>query len=379
MGADVVVAGAGPAGWAVASACARAGLRTVLVDPAPHARWRPTYALWRDEMPDIPDGAIAAAPARTIAYGKELHEIPREYVVVRNDGLRRWLARDDVETVTGQVTGATHGSRGSTVTLADGRRLAAAVVFDATGARRMLSGGPPRRRSTEQTAFGLVLDAADAEPLVPDAAGTAVLMDWRGAARDPGFLYSVPLGDGRVLVEETSLARRPGLSANVLATRLRARFAKAGVPLSGVQEWVRIPLDLPLPRPGRTVPFGVAAGLVHPATGYSLATSLTLAPEVAAAVADNLRSGPAAASRAARRAIWPPAALAVYALRRHGLRALRAMPPDETARFFDLFFALPAGTQRAFTSGRGAVPETRAAMSELFRKSPWRLRVHLAR
>ncbi|HEX8761977.1 MAG TPA: FAD-dependent oxidoreductase, partial [Pseudonocardiaceae bacterium] len=32
---DVLVAGGGPAGWAVAAACARLGLHTELVDPAP--------------------------------------------------------------------------------------------------------------------------------------------------------------------------------------------------------------------------------------------------------------------------------------------------------------------------------------------------------
>ncbi|MGH3770268.1 MAG: lycopene cyclase family protein, partial [Pseudonocardiaceae bacterium] len=45
------MAGGGPAGWAVAAACARLGLDTELVDPAPDRPWRATYGAWREELP----------------------------------------------------------------------------------------------------------------------------------------------------------------------------------------------------------------------------------------------------------------------------------------------------------------------------------------
>ncbi|SFQ49762.1 lycopene beta-cyclase [Amycolatopsis arida] len=376
---DVVVAGSGPAGWAVAAACAREGLHTVLVDPAPDRHWPATYALWRDELPELPATAVAAAPRRVLAAGTTLAPVARDYLIVDNAGLRAWLTDDRVDVVTGAVRAAHHGPRGATVVLADGRRLATGVVVDATGARRVLTGGPPRGPCTEQTAFGVVLPAADAAALLPDPAGTALFMDWRAPApaADPGFCYVIPLGRDRVLVEETSLARRPGLGLDVLATRLRSRLAAAGITARGTEERVRIPLDLPLPRPDRTVPFGVAAGLVHPATGYSVATSLRLAPLVAAAVAGGLGRGPRAAARAAWHELWPPGALAVHALRRHGLRALRALPPELVPAFFDAFFALPVERQRAFTSERTNPRLVAAAMAALFRPVPWRLRAAL--
>jgi lycopene beta-cyclase len=376
-GVDVLIAGAGPAGWALASACARLGLGTALADPAAPAPWRATYGLWADEL-DLPASAIAAAPARTLAIGTSEHPLRRRYLVARNEGLRDWLTDDRVRLLTGRIRHAVHGPRGSTVHFDNGHRVAAGIVVDATGVRRVLSGGPPRK-AAEQTAFGLVLDGADAERLVPG--DTALFMDWRQAApvADPSFLYALPLGDGSVLVEETSLARRPGLDQDLLAARLRARLAAVGVAPNGRQERVRIPLDLAPAKAGRVVRFGVAAGLVHPATGYSLATSLQLAPQVAETLANGLEHGPAMAAKAAYQRIWSPRAKAVYSLRRHGLRALCSLPPTELPRFFELFFSLPEQRQRAFTSGREDLPGNAAMMAEIFRRAPWALRTRLIR
>ncbi|MFI5608039.1 lycopene cyclase family protein [Amycolatopsis sp. NPDC051903] len=373
---DVLIAGGGPAGWALARACARRGLATTLVDPAPLAPWRSTYGLWADELPGLPSPVIASAPGETVAFGTREHRLARRYLVLDNEGLRTLLTTAPVTVVTGRVAGAEHGRHGSTVVLADDRRLAAAVVIDASGAHRVLSGGPPRGHRAEQTAYGLVLPAAEADRLVPGAADTAVFMDWREGA--PSFRYLLPLGDGSVLVEETCLARRPGVPVGELAARLRTRLAAAGLRARGREERVRIVLDVPLPGRGAVVPFGVAAGLVHPATGYSVATALRLAPRVAAALAGAFEAGPEAAVRAARRTLWTAEARAVHSLRRYGLRALRRMSPGELAEFFDLFFGLPGDLQRAYTSGREDLPGTAAAMTRLFRAAPPPIRARLA-
>lgn len=383
-GVDVLIAGAGPSGWALASACARLGLDTALADPAPLAPWPATYALWADELPDLPASAVAAAPSKTSAIGLTEHHLDRRYLVLRNSGLRDRLTDDRVRLLTGRIRRADFGRQGATAVFDDGSRIAAGVVVDATGARRVLSGGPPRRVHAEQTAFGLVLDTADAERLVPDAGDTALFMDWRPpdtaeTAREPTFLYSVPLGGGRVLVEETSLARRPGLGKEFLAARLRARLAAVGIGWAVRQEWVRIPLELSPARTGQVVPFGVAAGMVHPATGFSVATSLQLAPLVAKAIASSMGDGPVEAANAAKRQIWTPRAKAVHLLRRRGLRVLRSLSPEALPRFFELFFALPEERQRAFTSGREDLSGTTSAMAEIFRRAPWNVKTHLFR
>ncbi|MFE6612152.1 lycopene cyclase family protein [Amycolatopsis sp. NPDC057786] len=364
--ADVVIAGGGPAGRALARACARRGLETTLIDPAPGRRWRATYGLFADELPALPGSAIACAPSTTLAFGTRPHVLDRRYLVTDNAGLRRWLD-GGYDVVAGTVSGVDHGRQGSSVRLDDGRTLATGLYVDASGVR-------PRGDRYEQTAFGAVLPAEDALRLVDDL-DTAVFMDWRET--ESGFLYVLPLGDGTVLVEETSLARRPGLPLDVLAARLRARLRAIGLAPRGREERVRIVLDVPVPRRGRTVPFGTAAALVHPATGYSVATSIRLADPVADAVVRAWDRGPAAVASAAHRALWPSSARTVHGLRRHGLRALCGMPPDLVPVFFDLFFALPISLQRAFTSGREDVSDTTEAMSALFRMSPWPVRKHL--
>ncbi|MEU3269529.1 lycopene cyclase family protein [Saccharomonospora sp. NPDC006951] len=366
--ADVAVMGAGPAGRAIASACARNGLDTVLVDPAPRRPWHNVYAVWKDELPHIPDSAVAAtADPALVHIGEREIVLPREYAVLDNTGLRHWLSDDRVTVHTGIATAVAHGPHGSLVRLSGGGLVTASVVIDARGLR---PGG------TEQTAYGVVLPAAQARRLAPS--GAAVFMDWRrneAAGDAPSFRYLVPLGRERVLVEETSLARKPGLGHDVLAHRLRAFLGEHGISTNGrPEERVRIRLDVPLPKRGRTVPFGAAAGLVHPATGYSVAASLRLAPPVAAAIAGHLASGPASAAAAARRVIWPPRALAVHALRRHALHALGSLPAAAIPEFFGLFFALAPEHQRTFLSERDDPRALAATMALLFASAPWRLR-----
>lgn len=360
--ADVVVAGAGPAGWALASACAREGLETTVVAPDPAQPWHATYGLWRDEVPDLPDEAIATAPRRTLAVGTTEHWLERDYLVADNDGLRRHLTDARVATATGRVAGFSSAR----VHLAGGASIEAPVFVNATGVRRAGHG-------MSQTAYGLVIGAGDAQRIVPP--DTAVFMDWARVERDPSFLYALPLRGDRVLIEETCLARQPGLPLDILAGRLRHRLTKAGISPAGSEEFVRLPLDVPRPR---GLAFGLAAAMVHPATGYLLADALRLAPAVAATLREGLKTSGEHAMRAARHEVWPPAARTVHALRRFGLRAIGEMQGRDLPEFFELFFGLPTELQRAFTSGRNDVAGTVAAMAALFRAAPWRLRARLA-
>ena len=379
---DVLVAGGGPAGWAAAAACARLGLATELVDLAPDRPWRATYGSWRAELPAETDAAVAAA-GHGEAIGTTTHHLGWVYAVLNNSVLRDGFASSPVTVVKGRVRAARPGPQGVTVDVTGGQRRAA-VVLDATGAARSVLGVSSRGESADQTAVGVLVDAEAARKLVTP--GTALFMDWRphhGEAGWPTFLYGVPVTADHVLLEETSLARRPGLGLATLRRRLHARLAYHGIALpAGGEERVRIPVDRPLPAPGDwrgpVVPFGAASPLVHPATGYSVATSLQLAPRVAAAVRDALqRGGPAAAGAAAWRTVWSPAALAVHALRRRSLDSLLRIPPELVPRFFDVFFALAPQHRWAYLTGREDVQGSAAAMAALFAASPWWLRRRL--
>jgi lycopene beta-cyclase len=226
----------------------------------------------------------------------------------------------------------------------------------------------------------VVVDAAAAAPLV--APGEALFMDWRpdhGEHGWPTFLYGVPLGRGAVLLEETSLARRPGLPVPILRRRLHARLARHGVtaPADAPRETVRFPVDSPRHRTPGVLGFGAAAPLVHPASGFSVATALRLAPAVAAAIAGRLPAGPAAALAAAQGVVWPVGSGAVHRFRRTGLEALLRMPPAEVPAFFEVFLALPPRHRWAYLTGRDDVPGTAATMRAVFADADWRLRARL--
>ncbi|MGH3763798.1 MAG: lycopene cyclase family protein [Pseudonocardiaceae bacterium] len=379
---DVLVAGGGPAGWAVAAACARLGLVTELVDLAPDRPWRATYGSWRGELPADVDPAVAAS-GHGAAIGTTEHRLGWEYVVLDNTALRDRFATAPVTVVKGRVRDARADPDGVTADV-NGLPRRAAVLLDATGAARSVLGSATRRSGAEQTAVGVLVDADAAQDLV--SPGSALFMDWRphhGETGWPTFLYAIPVTTDHVLLEETSLACRPGLGLAVLRRRLHARLAHHGITVPpGDEERVRIPVDRPLPAPGDwrkpVVPFGAASPLVHPATGYSVATALQLAPRVATAIHDALaRGGSAAAGTAAWRTVWSPAALAVHALRRRSLESLLRFPPDLVPAFFDVFFALPQRHRWAYLTGREDVQGSTAAMGALFAASPWWLRRRL--
>jgi lycopene beta-cyclase len=355
--ADVVVAGGGPAGWAVADQCARRGLATVLVDPRPGRRW-PTYGMWLDECALLPAGSTWVE-ASALAAGVSQRILARRYAVLDNDSVRAAVANPAVRVLTDRMRSHEDGL----VTLASGRVLAARLVIDATG---------PRRQSVSQTAFGVVVSADEAAALVKP--GDAVFMDWRDSDGTT-FLYAVPLPGGRVLLEETSLASRPGLAVGVLRHRLLARLARRGIAPGETTERVHIPLDVPIPtrRPG-IVPFGAAAALVHPATGYGVAEAFRLAPPLAEAIASDRRP-----DRAAWRVLWSPRARAVRLLRGRGLAMLLGLNPRQVPEFFELFFGLPAQLQRGYLSERDNVGATVRAMAAVFAAAEPPLRAAIAR
>lgn len=376
---DVLVVGGGPAGFALAAACGRLGLVTGLLDPAPERTWPATYGMWSRELPpDLPASVIAAqAAGRAIARTE--HDLGWEYAVLDVAALHAHLAGQlgAVQVHTGRAVGSPE--RG-VVALADGTHLRAAVVVDAAGRWRPLDRAQAGSTPAEQTAYGVVLDEDAVAPLV--APGNALFMDWRtdhGETGWPTFLYAIPLGGGHVLVEETSLARRPGLPLVTLRRRLHARLACHGivVPKDARSEKVSFPVDQRRHHGSGVLGFGAAAPLIHPATGFSVAASLSLAPQVATAIATNLPDGPERALAAAQNTVWPPAAQVVHRLRRIGLEALLRMPAGEVPGFFEQFFVLPDAHRWTYLTGRDDLRGHVAALGRLFLMSSGALRARL--
>ena len=350
---DVVVAGAGPAGLAVAAACAHRGLSVVVVAPAVRP-WTQTYGLWADELTAAEGallGGIAAGtryPTTLVRTGAGDHDVGRGYARLDNPLVHATL----LDRVTAVRTGTVQEIRaGRTAVLADGTELTGAVVVDARG------GGPG---TAQQRAWGVRV-AGPVPDVVP--AGGALLMDW-AALRDPArqqppaFLYGMGLDDGTVLLEATSLAARPPVPLPQLRDRLHDHLARHGLAAVGHPEKVVIPLDAPASRAG-AAPVGAAAGLVHPATGYSVATSLRLGPMVADAVVGG--AGPAELQtlvRSRRRR----ATLALFGL---GREVLVGLDEAETDAFFAAFFTLPHRAWAAYLDVGSSPLAVAAAMARV--------------
>ncbi|GAB2729563.1 lycopene cyclase family protein [Nocardia thraciensis] len=351
MTPDLLVCGLGPAGRTLAHRALMRGLSVTAVDPNPERRWTATYAAWEDELPEwIATSTIAATVARPAVWGTRRFELDRRYAVFDVAALRDSMDLGGARVVADRVVEIGRPRRGAKgpewVRLSSGGVLTAHRVIDARGLAR----SPAR---AEQTAYGVVVPR--------DRWSEPLFMDWRpdnGAAPDepPSFLYAIPLDADRYLLEETCLAGRPALGGAQLRERLRARLRCRGIELGGDEPVERVRFPVQGGRPGARR-FGAAGGLLHPATGFSVAASL--------AAADALACGSS---------IWPVSARTVHGLRCAGLRALLALPPADIPHFFDAFFSLPPALQRAYLSARDDLPATALAMSTLFRTLPWPLR-----
>ena len=166
-----------------------------------------------------------------------------------------------------------------TVRLADGRTLVASLVFDGSG--------PPVARPgavAYQKFLGLELELETPhglrEPLLMDA-NLPQLDGYR-------FFYLLPWDERRVLVEDTRYSDAATLDRDAFRQAIYRYVAARGWRV--VRELRDEAAALPLPlvddfraeaaRPG-TVPIGMAAGLFHPTTGYSLPDAVRVARRLA--------------------------------------------------------------------------------------------------
>ena len=217
--------------------------------------------------------------------------------------------------------------------------------------------------------------------------GQMTLMDFRPASTDatepPSFLYALPLSGGRLFLEETSLARRPAVRLEVLRARLQVRLESLGLEHAERigEELCSIPMGLGLPAHGQPlVPFGAAASMVHPASGYLISRILRKAEPVAKSILEGLDSGGADAAVASGNAtLWPRSQRTVWELYGFGLEALVDMNATAITRFFDSFFQLPVEAWSSFLAGTLGPSELGVVMTRLFRSLPASVRWHLVR
>jgi lycopene beta-cyclase len=293
------------------------------------------------------------------------------------------LRRLGSQFVAGAATQLDHDAEQTIVRLHDGSTLRARVVIDASGARSRFVLRNHVRVPALQVAYGALIQAP-AHPLDQSA---AVLMNFRPASPrlgdPPSFLYALPLDRDRVFLEETSLAHRPGVEVAKLRARLETRLAALGLQDCKVlaEEHCFIPMGLGLPLPRqRVLPFGAAASMVHPASGYLMSQIARNVEPVALTLVDTLETaGPQAAIDAAMSTLWPRDRRKSWELYGFGLESLVGMSTAETARFFDAFFRLPTEAWSGYLAGTLSPSALGAVMTRLFRSLPFSLRWRLLR
>lgn len=375
VAADVVVVGDGPAGSALAAALNRRGVDVELVGPG--EAWTATYTTWADDLDGLAlldDVSVWAHRFDRIAvrFGRA-RDIERAYGVIDNDSLQAHLWRGLRRTV-------------GTVDRAD--EVRARLVVDATGWPSKLgesSDGAGAARGW-QTAFGVVL----ADP-PPGPLGSPTMMDYSDPGRTidgresvPTFAYSLPVHGGW-LVEETVLSASPAVKPDLLVPLLAARLRMSADDLLAVAvrtESVRIPMGAPVPSLDDDPPlvFGAAAGMIHPATGYSVGAALRAAQPVADAIASALDKQPGDGpidTAAVRTVVWSDAARRTRHLHDYGHDVLLRLERRGVQRFFDTFFDLPVETWAPYMRIDTAPSELASVMMKMFATASMPLRARL--
>ncbi len=232
------------------------------------------------------------------------------------------------------------------LTLADGSSVVARAVLDGRGARPSSA-----FRCGWQKFLGQELRLT-----APHGLHHPILMDARVEQLDGfRFIYVLPFGPDRLLVEDTCYSDTPELSHPRARGEIAAYVAAQGwhvaEQLSEEQGVLPVILDGDInafwAEVGPVAPLGMRAGLFHPVTGYSLPSAVALADAVATALParpDSLRR----MIEARARATWQTQGF-YRVLNRMLFLAGNA---HQRWRVFDRFFRLPQPLIERFFAGR---------------------------
>jgi lycopene epsilon-cyclase len=408
---DILVVGCGPAGMALACELAERSAPTVKIGLlGPDVPFVNTYGVWEDEFASLDlehclervfDDAVCHfgdGPGGVVRVGRKYAKVDlnklQDHLLGRCEKAGVVFEEDVVESISDQKRKG-KGSDSSIVQCKDGLEIKSRLTILASGAAssKFLQYEDNVPAAGAQTAYGfeVELDGGDASSY-PFDRSAMLFMDfrrhhtgiWEGIAMHPGmtralqkefswgtreevpsFLYAMYLGDNKAFFQETCLVAKDAMPFAVLKRRLESRMQALGVKVKSVldEEWSYIPVGGPLPKPNQNVlAFGAAANMIHPASGYSLARSLKLAPKFAGDIVDIYESGngkggaagamewSGKASEEAWDRLWSDESRKCAAFHIFGMELLALMDVKSINDFFLSFFSLPDGLWKGFLS-----------------------------
>jgi len=229
----------------------------------------------------------------------------------------------------------------TSVTLSTGETLEAKAVIDGRG-----FSSAPAWPCGYQKFLGL-----DVELSSPHGLEVPLLMDGRveqhGAFR---FVYLLPWDANRLLIEDTYYADDATLDLPTLRARLTAYLSERGLSVKAVlrEESAALPIPLSGEAPVLERPtIGVAAGLFHATTGYSLPFAVSLADTIAALLSFEASALTALLNEIAA-AHW--ASQRFFRLLNRML--FRGAEPDQRVRIFESFYRHDEELIARFYAGR---------------------------
>ncbi|KAM2313649.1 hypothetical protein EV1_026298 [Malus domestica] len=404
---DLVVIGCGPAGLALAAESAKLGLKVGLIGP--DLPFTNNYGVWEDEFKDLGlEGCIEHVWQNTIVYldgDSDPIMIDRAYGRVCRDMLHEELLRKCVESgvsyLDSRVESIVEASNGISLVscghnIVVSCRLATVASGAASGKLLQYEVGGPK--VSVQTAYGIEVEV-ESNPYDPEV---MVFMDYRdytkqnvrsSEAEYPTFLYVMPMSPTRLFFEETCLASKEAMPFDLLKKKLLSRLQTMGIRITKTyeEEWSWIPVGGSLPNTEqKNLAFGAAACMVHPATGYSVARSLSEAPKYASVIATILKPDHNKAIRSrqisnenismlAWNTLWPQERKRQRSFFLFGLALILQQDIEGIRIFFHTFFRLPTWMWQGFLGSTLSSADLILFALYMFVLAPNNLRKNLVR
>lgn len=226
------------------------------------------------------------------------------------------------------------------VRLASGRELQGEVVIESRG---------PAAFDTDAGAGYQKFLGLELVLRAPSPIATPLLMDALVPQRDGfRFMYALPLGSHRLLLEDTYFSDTADLDHQLLEAEILGYATNLGCRVEGVVRRESGVLPLPTGAPAWREPAanepllaGYQGGWFHPVTGYSFPVAARLAQAVASSEPRHLR-----------RRVWPALLRQQRAQFRFGVLLNKllfsAFAPEQRSGAIERFYRLPADSVRRF-------------------------------